>query len=67
MDTYFINVSGYFSGEFNYGMDNYGNIEVMFSMREYKVGSGVGNDVSGSSTRLLQITENNRDELWEYI
>lgn len=41
--------------------------KIVLKEGEVKVGSGVGNEVSGSSTRLIQITENNRDELWEYI
>lgn len=41
--------------------------KIVLKEGEIKVGSGVGNDVLGSSTRLIQITENNRDELWEYI
>ena len=29
--------------------------------------ASVGSNVSGSSIRLIHITENNIDELWEYI
>lgn len=41
--------------------------KIVLKEGEVKVGSGVGSEVSGSSTRLIQVTENNRDELWEYI
>lgn len=41
--------------------------KIVLKEGEVKVGSGVGNDISGNSTRLIQITENNIDTLWEYI
>lgn len=38
LDTYFINVSGVFDREFEYGMDGWGNLFVRIIVREYKVG-----------------------------
>ena len=39
LDTYFINVSGVFDREFEYGMDIWGNLFVRIIMRKYKVGA----------------------------
>lgn len=42
--------------------------KIVLKEGEVKVGSGVGNGIGQvSGGRLIQITENNRDELWEYI